>query len=48
MISKVIERGLSTKEEKDTSVSVLRMMAPENVKELLLLAADLLNKTGLT
>ena len=48
MLSKVIERGLSTKEEEDTSTSVLKMMAPENVKVLLLLAADLLNKAGLT
>jgi hypothetical protein len=48
LLSKVIERGLATKEEKDASSNVLEMVAAENVKELLVLAADLLSKAGLT
>lgn len=48
LLSKVIERGLASKEEKDTSPNVLEMVPPESLKELLLLAADLLSKAGLT
>lgn len=48
LLSKVIERGLATKEEKDASSNVLEMVAADNVKELLVLAADLLSKAGLT
>ncbi|MDB5276141.1 MAG: hypothetical protein JWR61_1096 [Ferruginibacter sp.] len=48
LLNKVIERGLATKEEKDASSNVLEMVTAENVKELLVLAADLLSKAGLT
>ena len=48
LLSKVIERGLASREEKETSSNVLEMVPAENLKELLVIAADLLSKAGLT
>jgi hypothetical protein len=48
LLSKVIERGLATKEDKEATTNLLEIINAENVKELLVVAADLLSKAGLT
>ena len=47
LLSKVIERGLNTKEQDEKSISVLDIVSPETLKELSNLSAELLNKAGL-
>ena len=48
LLSKVIERGLSVKDADDKSYNVLDMVSKESSQELLSLAAELLDKAGLT
>ena len=48
LLSKVVERGLTVKEPDEKSNNVLDIVPKENLQELLLLAADMLDKAGLT
>lgn len=48
LLNKVIERGLNGKESEDKSVSVLDTVPKETLQELGEIAAQLLNKAGLT
>ena len=48
LLSKVIERGLSVKDTDDKFFNVLDMVPKENLQELLVLSAELLDKAGLT
>lgn len=48
LLSKVIERGLSAKVPDDKSNNLLDIVPNENLQELVLLAADMLGKAGLT
>ncbi|MBI1342407.1 MAG: hypothetical protein GC171_05670 [Terrimonas sp.] len=48
LLNKVIERGLNGKETDDKSVSILETIPKEILEELGGIAAELLNKAGLT
>jgi len=48
LLNKVIERGLNTKEPEDRSVSILDIIPKESLQELSGIAAELLNKSGLS
>jgi len=47
-LSKAIERGLTIKDPDDKTANVLDMVPKEDLKELLTLAGDMLDKAGLT
>ena len=48
LLNKVIERGLNGKEPDDKSVSILDIIPKESLQELSTIAAELLNKSGLS
>ena len=48
LLCKAIERGLSVKDGEEKSHFVLDMVSKDSLQELLLIAADLLEKAGLT
>lgn len=48
LLNKLIERGLNGKDSEDKSVSVLDTVPKETLQELGEIAAQLLNKAGLT
>ncbi len=48
LLNKLIERGLNGKESNDQSISVLDTVPKETLQELSNIAAELLNKAGLT
>ena len=48
LLNKVIERGLIAKEPDDKTVSILDIIPKESLQELGEIAADLLNKSGLS
>ena len=48
LLSKVVERGLTIKDPDDKSNNVLDIVPKETLQELLLLAAEMLDKAGLT
>ena len=48
LLNKVIEKGLSGKDTDDKSVSVLETIPKETLQELGAIAAELLNRAGLT
>jgi len=48
LLNKVIERGLNGKEPDDKAVSILDIIPKESLQELGAIAAELLNKSGLS
>ncbi|MEO6730738.1 MAG: hypothetical protein ABIN01_05940 [Ferruginibacter sp.] len=48
LLSKIIERGLAAKDADDKSTNILDIVPKETSQELLSLASELLNKSGLT
>lgn len=48
LLTKVIERGLNGKETDDKSVSILEIVPKETLQEIGEIAAQLLNKAGLS
>lgn len=48
LLNKVIERGISGKESEDKSISVLETIPKETLQEIGEIAAQLLNKAGLS
>ena len=48
LLNKVIERGLNGKDTEDKSISVLETIPKEALQELGTIAAELLDKAGLT
>ena len=47
-LSKIIERGLSSKEADDKTPSVLEIVSTETLQELILMSGEILEKAGLT
>lgn len=48
LLNKVIERGINGKESEDKSISVLETIPKETLQEIGEIAAQLLNKAGLS
>ena len=48
LLNKVIEKGLNTKEPDDKLVSILDIIPVESIQELKEIAAELLQRAGLT
>lgn len=48
LLNKVIERGINGKESEDKSISVLETISKETLQEIGEIAAQLLNKAGLS
>lgn len=48
LLNKVIERGINSKDSEDKSISVLDTIPKETLQELGEIAAQLLNKAGLS
>jgi hypothetical protein len=47
-LSKIIERGLSSKETDDKTPGVLEIVSNETLQELILMSGEILEKAGLT
>jgi hypothetical protein len=47
-LSKIIERGLSTKETDEKIPGVLEIVSTETLQELILISGEILEKAGLT
>lgn len=47
-LSKIIERGLSSKENDDKITGVLEIVSSEILQELILISGEILEKAGLT
>ena len=47
-LSKIIERGLSTKEADEKTPGVLENVSTETLQELILISGEILEKAGLT
>lgn len=48
LLSKIIERGISSKQDNDAGFNVLETVPEEVVQQLLSLSGELLHKAGLT
>jgi hypothetical protein len=47
-LSKIIERGLSSKEIDDKTPGLMEIVSKETLQELILISAEILEKAGLT
>jgi hypothetical protein len=47
-LSKIIERGLSSRETDDKSLDILETVSSETLQELILIYGEILEKAGLT
>lgn len=47
-LSKIIQRGLSSKETDDKTSDVLEIVSTETLQELILMSGEILEKAGLT
>jgi len=47
-LSKIIERGLSSKDADDKNLGVLETVSSETLQELVLISGEILEKAGLT